>query len=695
MKSHDNYRLLARAGFLGSLVLPGSLPWAATSGDVASAADDGAVVTQQLPLSRIAAVRNRYPHYFVVDMRGNKLAAVHRFRSSDNKEVVTAYPRGHSFAASAKTHRVMGPRAYRRFISRIIGQQRNSTAPNLAAGPVYNTGLALGYNGSTGPTSGQCFNYTTQNPVSPVVSLNFSSLDTASSFAAQTNMSSSVSTSLWGFKAKDSFSFSDQYSSSANSGSVYFNAQAIYSLNSTIPSKTPLNAQGSSALSAGNFSQLCGVEYTATVPAGMIVVGEFSWFSDSSAASQAIANNFKSSYGGSLARVANAVQSATQVANAQWGIGFSVVVEGGGSAASQQIITAYDNAETALNQCAQGNVTSCNTFATQMDAGATQGIGTFQQGIPSTGSMPTNLSNFAAFPNGVAGVSFQTNLQPVPTGKTVNDALLPYKSQLQQYVTLLNQIATLYNRSSYLYEAVGQPSFNPINTLNLQNYLYNAEYVYSGDKSTLMSNLSNCLSSNQQNVTTACAPILNNSVTNAYDWYAAGGPNPNSFSAAQNWLAQQNTIGLQYTGLFTPPTGSGGPFPIDVLYVDTLPPFTGTNGQVIGGQSSLTGFADATYYWNGNSTNPMVSLLALPNGTDLGTIYSTALTKDWLGIGTNGAFFNSLNGLSFAWTTPTCTPTFNLTCTVGFDVEYGPPIYAESWNYQESLQPIPQFFTTP
>ena len=642
-------------------------------------------VTQEIKVGRGPVAFGSFigpaEHYYVVRTRGGKIASLQLIRRRDGKALLKAFPYGLTFAATSDQTRTMEAAQLKTFLSQAGTAERISTPSVVGAGPSYNTGLALGYAPSTGPTTGQCLNYTTQPPGAPQVQLNLSSQGAASSYAAQTNASATVSTSFLGFKASNTFSFSNQYSASANSGSVYFNGYAIYNLNSSVDEHHPLNAQGESALNSGGFSQLCGTQYMTTLPAGMLVSMETSWYSDSTQQSQAISDQFKSGYQGGF-NISAAVNAAygTQFSDATFGIDLTISVLGGGVAAMQTVTTAFQTALNSLQTCTSGaaaaNQQACNTVATTLSSGLAQGLTTFQASVQ---PLPTDLSAFQAFPNGVAGVQAETNTAPIPSSSS--DALEPYKTQLATYVTLLNQVATLANRAQYLNTAVGQNYYNPVNVFNLQGLFGELQTTYANDTAAMLENLGNCLQSTKRNATKQCAPIINNQVGTAYNWYATGGGNP-------NWLAQQNTVALQYTAITTFdnfPLADNGTYqwPSDVVYSATLPnSIPADYGQMAG----LTTFADAPYnFWDGIGTFSAAVILPIQNNTDLSTI-STSAQMVWLGLW-DGDFWDPIAS-PMVWTQE-CAPTFANPCPFGYQVSQG-----SAAGSAVQLMQLPQFFTT-
>jgi hypothetical protein len=171
------------------------------------------------------------------------------------------------------------------------------------------------------------------------------------------------------------------------------------------------------------------------------------------------------------------------------------------------------------------------------ETGATQALDSFNQQVASlSGATNPDLSFCETFPHGVAGAGTPA-LVTTPIPLQTSDVLAPYKSQLEQFLTLLNQIATLNNRVRLLHDLFeSNPDFNPVRLLDLVSYLDRLENIYRVGRSTLFRNLANCLAATSANVTSVCQPILAHQATNAFEYYGA------------NFFAQQNRLALQYTG---------------------------------------------------------------------------------------------------------------------------------------------------
>lgn len=608
-------------------------------------------------------------HYFKVKLHQNgKIASIHQFRISDDKEVVTAYPYGRTFAAQANSGiQQLSQGEFEEFMRPHVAKSARSTAQATTTSDA----LMIGYNPSTGATFGQCYNFGTEQPPSPDQQTTFSLDNAASSAAAQTNITASVSGAYAGFKASDKFSYSDQFQSSTNSGTAYSKGWILYPLNIYLDKTNPLTTQGLNT-NAGQFSQICGTQYMTTVQAGMLVIGTVAWHSDSSSASQSISDSLTASYGNSFNLKATATAAQT-VKKANWGIDVSLEVDGGGTAASQIITNAQLALADALADCGANKDTSpdsCDTYSTGMNAAIKSALQAFEA-IASSSDWLQNINTFSLFPYNVAGSTLVTlNTENAP-GPTLPDTLQPYQTELTNYLALLNQIATLNNRASHLSTAVGQDDFNwesPDTYINLQETLTTLSGTYTVDVEKMVKNLGQCLSATTGDVNADCAPIINNTIQDAYTWYGSNEGN-------QNWPAQQNTIALQYVGTFNTtyttnislPSG-GQQLPTDVVYIDELPDLAGTAAANISKQSALAAFADAQYTWgNTTATNQSGALLPLPTMTDIEDIVEVNSTPKGGFYGVyDTTWFNA--GSPIIWRT-SCKPTFAQPCELYYQAQ--------------------------
>jgi hypothetical protein len=570
------------------------------------------------------------PHYHVVRLADNgAVRSIRLIETATGREVFTSYPHGIKFAAPdqgddelrIRTEELAGALEGRPTpAGPVAARQTTPTGPVAArqttpAPMGFASGLPIGWNPSTGQTPGQCLNYTIA-PLSGIAGgESFSSQNTASSTAEQINVSASVSVAFDFLQVSDTASFSDQWQSSTNSSNQYFNLYSLYTLNSTVSGDNPLTAQGQNA--GTSFNTLCGSEYLASVPVGMVVTLSINYGSTSLSTLMSISNTFSVNAG--LDSVSTAVQTASADTSSASYFTFSMVHYGGGAAAAAALHTAFA-AENAAGEafyalCAQGNAEACTQFTSSLGQGAGQALNSVNTRVEGlSGATNPDLSFLEAFPHGVAGASTPERVTtdiPVPT----SEVLAPYRAQLEQSVTLVNQIATLNNRVNLLQGLLNQePAFNPAVVLDLVSYLDRLEETYRADRNTLLISLENCLMATSANVTSACQPIINNQATNAFDYYGMAG----------NFFAQQNTLALQYTGVVSVPDFPM--MPLDVLYIDELPPFAAVRPNVpIAGEAAFVSFIDRPL---GFTPSPQVNILALEPNTPLSTDNVSMTVRD-------------------------------------------------------------------
>lgn len=634
-------------------------------------------------------------HYVRVKQHNGKMAVVHLHRSKDDKVIVTSYPYGQATASLAEGEfKRMSLSEFNQ--SMADRSSRSMNARSLAA-TATNT-LQLGYSPTIGAISSpnECYNFQPEPLTNPTAQISLSTSNAASSTAAQTNANASISGALGAFTASDTFSFSDNYQNSTNSGAVYFNAYVIYQLSSAFDSLTLFGTQ---MQGDGQLPRICGVQYMASVPVGALVTLRFSWQSSSSQTASTISDQLTGSY--ELNQVSSAVKVAKSISDSSLELQSVIHVNGGGNALTKSITNASAGASASLDDCANStssDTTACDSYANAIITAVGKGMSSFQQSAEADNP---DLSTFAIFANGISGVSLSTQSVAVPGITDNSDVLAPYLSALNRYLTLLNQVATLSLRAQYLSQAVGSQYNWTATGVDLQNTLNILGDTYGQDKGTMFDNLNNCLlKTTSTNVATLCAPIINNTSATAYDWYGANGGNP-------NWLAQQNAIALQYVGSAQPQVvanfGSQKPLAyirptFDVVYIDNVGNLPGASN--IANQAALVAFADASYPFyfggfQGFDSNPAGILIPYKPQTDLGafkqvapnswTYYSYYVTEQ------NGPDGWVAAGSPFSWI-QVCGPTFTTPCELSFT---GRTFTAQDQQTDlVNMRFIPSFFTT-
>jgi hypothetical protein len=554
------------------------------------------------------------------------------------------------------------------------------------------TGLPIGWNSSTGSTSGQCLNYTISTPSNPIEQASFSSQNAASSTAEQINVSATVSLSVDAFQASDTFSFSDQWQSSTNSTSQYYNFYSLFTLGNSVPMGDPLNQFGQNhvdpvtKLPLDTFNTLCGSEYLATVLAGMVGTMSINYGSTSKSTETSITNSLDASFG--LDSISTAVSTSNKQTDSASYFTFSMVHYGGGVGASQALNTAFamldpnkqNRAFYAL--CANGDDVACTQFASNMGKGAADALNSFNTLVAGlSGATNPDLSFLQTFPHGIAGVSQEAVSAPIPLNQASNEVLKPYKAQLEDFVTLLDDISTPRNRVKSLEGLFQkQPDLNPAIVLDIVSYLNILDDTYSADRKTLLSSLRQCLVATSDNVTSACGSIIDNKVKNAFEYYGPDGP-------GMDFFAQQNTLALQYTSLTQAQIQGAPAIPGDAIYIDVLPSFAAAGIPVpIAGEAAFVNFVDRPWTTPEGQllVTPAVDILALKPGDPLST-NSVSLTVRvppndpkappspftfWgFQLAGEAILINNTSGSTF--TSAACTPTFARPCAINYLVPAG------------------------
>jgi hypothetical protein len=215
-------------------------------------------------------------------------------------------------------------------------------SPRATSTTSYDGALALGYNPSTGYVpSSNCYIATTQlNNLT--AQYNFSSTGASSSFAAQTDVSASISTdfstAIASGSTNDVFTYGNSYSQTGTSGSVFYTAYALYTANNNFIS---LNDAGKNAQSLGQLASICGSNFVTSVPVGMLITGQASYYASTSAGSTSISNSFSANASGSVgslgnltAAVSNVYSNTSLTSTNTFSFGFTTETLGGGEGAA-------------------------------------------------------------------------------------------------------------------------------------------------------------------------------------------------------------------------------------------------------------------------------------------------------------------------------------------------------------------------
>lgn len=524
--------------------------------------------------------KHYYRNMYTVHYRTYMGKVVHYVvvRKKDGHKRLVAYPYGQHLAGLGVEQKPISIDKFNRNMakerradrkrSKVINQEKRTGQALISATTTpATTGLSLGYNSSTGyvDNGNNCFNATTSLS-GPQMNENYSSTGTSSSFSQQINISESLSGTYEAFKASENFTYSNNFSTTTQSGQTYFNASVLYTASSSLNTSSPLTQAGTSAANLNSFSTTCGSQFVDTLAVGMLVTGQFSWSTTSSSTQTAINTAISGSYG-ELDSITAAVGASWSQSNSSSTFGYSETVYGGGSAASD--ITqglSSSSANQAESECFQGSAmgmslssvqAQCNTFIADVQSYANTAFTDFITQVVPAATSSGQYNGIYPFPYGVSGVTTAAlAYENLPSDIQYSDILYPYVDQLNNYTEILNQITTLYNRAYFLnnqFSLVYQGAtnyLNPTPALNLQtNYLQPLYEAYLQDYSEMVSNLTSCMNASSTNVTSVCQSVINlynDGILNAFDFYDSNSPTVQTITTNTN--LQQNTIALQYSG---------------------------------------------------------------------------------------------------------------------------------------------------
>jgi hypothetical protein len=653
---------------------------------------------------------------YEVWMAGDRIGYYRLVRKSDGYLHHEGHPYGHldkKQLGKVKYYSVSGFRVFikaqakkerinlkkNKVVTPTVGQltAKSDAATSRTSTINYTTGLGLGYNASTGylGAGSTCFNeVTTLN--APITSSSFSVATGATSFSSQTNVSASVSGSYSFFSGSGSATYANNYSTTANSGSVYLSAVGLYTATNVWYG---LNTYGSQNNLAGSFGANCGSQFVSSAQVGGIVMAQFGWGSNNSAASSSIQTAVTASASSGLGSISAAVTAGNNSSSASDNTyyNFTSSSVGGGTILTNALSEALTNNAANQNTCTNGSPSACDEFATGFNADVVAGIGGTSGFMASYQNSPQNLSALALFPEPIIGVPDQSSLKTESiaalekTSGSYGDLFTNYAQALTNYTNIYNQIQTLSNRANYLF---GQLQNYPSTTLNVANYIQPLINQYASDASVMLSNLGNCLTNaTSSNISTLCAPISNlysSGVKSAYDWYGSNGPNPNGYAGYALSNLQNNTIALQYAGTYSDSGGSF--FKMDVAWINQLP---GTGGWTVTNPTSLVsaiyslpsmvGFVDSQWVLNGSATTtPYIDMLPLNTGKGITADLSNWLSQEWTIIyGNTWSYIAAPVTLSYLNGCPSTS--FSSPCTLTVN-------YNGSFTSTASFSPIYAFF---
>jgi hypothetical protein len=587
-------------------------------------------------------------------------------------------------------------------VGRLTTKSASATSASSTAN--YTTGLGLGYNPSTGyvGSGSTCYLEVTKLNA-PVTSSQFSVATGATGFASQTSVSASVSGSYDFFSANASASYSNNYSTTANSGSVFFSASGLYTAVNTF---TGLNTFGTQQNDTGSFGPSCGSQFITQASVGGIGMIQFGWGSTSTTASTAIQTAVSASASSGLGSLSAAVTAGNSNSSAADNTYYNASTnqEGGGAIFGSAFAEALSNNQSNQTLCTSGDPSTnpptppspaaCDDFATGFNADVVAGISGSSGFMPSYQNSPQDLSGLWLFPTPILGVNGQTNLQATDvstletSGGSYPDLFKSYAKALVNYTNIYNQIRTLSNRANYLY---GQLQNYPSTTLNVADYIEPLINQYGQDATVMLQNLTSCLTgATSTNISTVCAPIANlysGAVMSAYDWYGSKGPNPNGYASYALSNLQNNTIALQYTGTYSDSGGSY--FKMDVAWINQLPGSGGWMPAPINDNlysvPAVVGFVDSPWILNYvATTTPYIDIIPLNSGYEITDPFSGWQETEWTII--NGNAWSYQNApVTLSYLNGCQNTSFSSPCSLVMN-------YTGGFTSSVSLNPINAFF---
>lgn len=479
----------------------------------------------------------------------------------------------------------------------------------------YSCSLSAAADTATGLISGSaCYNFNSVQSNSQI-STSFLAQTSTNSLSQQMNASGSINGTYGMFSASADFTIGESYESSSTSGSLYLDFANVREFTNTLDTTYPLSQYGRQAVSTNTFAGSCGDRFVETIWGGMLIVGNLTWSSTSTTNSQNISTSVSGSYG--LNTITTAVSTAKTNSDTSSKIGYTTQIFGGGTQA-QATVLAADSANKYASSigntvnsdkelCFTGNTTACTTYISELQSAAITANSQYETAIvdAKTGLLVSNLDSVFLFPNGVKGTAISL---PVPSTSTAlsymnvidpsniitaatnalnntttfsftaNSALINYKTQINNYLTILNQIATLYERANVLLAALSvNTNFNPsseMNDIGSLGILGQLKTTYLNDRTLMVNNLKACFAT--ETATTAltdCAPIINlyttynpsitTNINSVWDWYTQSykylvsglTSTTQVFSAETQAVyvesALQNSLALQYKSVFT------------------------------------------------------------------------------------------------------------------------------------------------
>jgi hypothetical protein len=708
-------------------------------------------------------------HHYEAKKDGAKWVYWRLVRDKDKRIIQEVIPYGRTIASHGSKLKTYGVKNFHTLLKarmRTLKSQAKKKAnkaapqsPNVASTSTQvdftSSQLGWGYNPSTGYLPDSTCSSTTVSLDNSYSQLSFSSSGSANTSSGQTDINGSISASYNAAattaSASEVFTLSNSYATSSLTSTAFYNAYQVYEASVGLQT---INDTGNNALNAGTFATVCGSNQVNSMAVGMLITGQSSFTANSSTAMSALGSTTAAgaSTEGFTGAVTVAYDEQTSNSEASYTAEFTTTVLGGGEGASGIFTTDWTSyAIPYVSGCSSSTVTknppvppssvsttnttgcctpsdtsACSAFNSASTYATTEALTQFSTDYGPTAAATTSDIGLYPFPNGIAGLpstnysiaATETNTLCTP-GNDCTDPYSTYGAQISNYLGLLNQIGTLYMRAQYLTKALTtkngsgtsySPTMNPSPALDISgSYLGNLVTLYKNDYNTIFNNLTICLNdtSNTNPASTACAPIIaanTNNILTAYDWYSS---TTNGQSTADNNIALQNTIALQYSGsVYVPGDITNSPnnanINLDVVWGQSLPLFPLMSGLPSGVLApsqlpALIAFADAPYDWVTSSnptdyTSPFVVLMpSIPGAAPT----LTQLTSSFMTTGYTLGEVNNYSTLGWQGGSGTgaqmvynnCTSTTNSNFTQPCPIEF---LFND--NQELNISPIEQFF---
>lgn len=334
-------------------------------------------------------------------------------------------------------------------------------------------GPPVGFNDHAGWVGGAsgCFLLTARSLGDTILVESFGSAVGEQSTSESTKVSASASASYGMYSGSAKATYTSDYEHNSFGGVLSFDFGVLTTLEINLPDqKTDLSDVTTkppyvSQVDSLTYAQLqlqCGDRIATSVPAGLLISGELTFSGDSEAASSSFKSKVKGSSG--TADVAASLSQSKSSSSQSLATTFTINMVGGGAEYVSQFTNAlndeniwdyYGDCFASTSGDAKTVKDACSSYLAGFAKAANATVSAF-----SAAGLPTDLSTFAIFPDGVSlgddgygpAEQFQSVsdwLKDAKIGTSLADLDAREQVLLDQFA-LLNEAATLYNRALYL-----------------------------------------------------------------------------------------------------------------------------------------------------------------------------------------------------------------------------------------------------